>query len=369
MFHIRDKVVIKSNNKFRSKYNNRTGCVISHSSMGWWGILLDDDEDQCEIKFKSGDLIVSASESSESLKIASIEKPLSTALDAMDAPKRGVITCVEPLWKKVNSIIQKFDEQKLHRLRKILGELKQYSKENEIRELYVDDKGFTGLHWGCYYGHQNCVSAILESSKENNKTTIQVDQKTMDNGETALMLICKGLNDFDPSQNIINLLLQHGAKVDALDDDGNTCLHHAVINASKQNNFNIPVIRILKEHKCNLNVQNERKQKASDLVKSVDNDNKAQVIKLLEILDVQNPEGMLENISKNRKRTRSIPLDNKDMNGLRHKNLKIIIREDICKTNGIYKYNLLPTELRLNDVGKKDQLWSYGKEVLSSSSS
>lgn len=263
-------------------------------------------------------------------------------------------------WNQLFSIVKTFTPEKKDRLINYLNDIR--SGVDGIN-LVFDNSGMTILHWGCCYAHESAIEEILKSTAANQN---QIDIKTKDKGETALMIISKGLNDFIPSQNIISKLLEYDSNTNCTDDDGNTCLHHAVNNASKPNNFNLGIVSILKDHNCDINIVNDNNQKAVDLLKNVTNENRTQVLRLLYLLEVRNAEEVFEKmidsttkkISREKNKQSYETVDAKDQ-------LKIIVRGDIVNRKNLKtdKYTLLPATLTcVTDNLMRNDIWSYSNE-------
>lgn len=96
------------------------------------------------------------------------------------------------------------------------GEITPEEVNAELDEVdEIDEKGFTALHWACYYGQLASASVLINCGAEVNKEAPE--------GVTPLLLAAAGGHN-----EIVRLLLQRGAKVNHTDIVGNTALMYAV---------------------------------------------------------------------------------------------------------------------------------------------
>ncbi|KAF7658025.1 hypothetical protein LDENG_00019070 [Lucifuga dentata] len=108
-----------------------------------------------------------------------------------------------------------------------------------------DHKGYTPLHWACYYGHEGCVEVLLEQKGcrciDGNSFTPLHCAVVNDHEACASLLLeamgsdiagCKDAKDrtslhaaaFSGHVECVQLLLSHDAPVDAVDKSGRTAL-------------------------------------------------------------------------------------------------------------------------------------------------
>ncbi len=119
-----------------------------------------------------------------------------------------------------------------------------------------DEDGLTPLHCAAYHGYRRAVALLLERGADVNARIVLVSaadgvlwerdlESRMEPGVTPLHEAVAG---WDP--NVADLLLAHGAKVNAVDDSGNTPLHYAVARTGVQ------VVRLLIAAGADVNARN-----------------------------------------------------------------------------------------------------------------
>lgn len=90
--------------------------------------------------------------------------------------------------------------------------------------------GWTPLMYAAYVGHDNIVNLLLDCH-------VDVNARTTKNGATALMLAAScGI------ESVVYFLLQNGAKIDAQDERGWTCLFYATYQGHQK------VVKLLLEN-------------------------------------------------------------------------------------------------------------------------
>ena len=123
---------------------------------------------------------------------------------------------------------------------------------------YKDVNGFTPLTLACYYGNQEVVN-VLVSKVEN------ID--AVCNYGTALMAAT-----FKGYKSIVELLITHGANVNATDLNSVTALHYAV----RFTNFEM--VRLLIAHGADVNLKDSKGLSPLDYAKQFNND---EILKIL----------------------------------------------------------------------------------------
>lgn len=96
------------------------------------------------------------------------------------------------------------------------GEITREEVQAELAEVdEADCKGFTALHWACYYGQLASATVLVNCGAQINREAPE--------GVTPLLLAAAGGHN-----EIVRLLLQRGARVNHVDIVGNTALMYAV---------------------------------------------------------------------------------------------------------------------------------------------
>ncbi len=87
-----------------------------------------------------------------------------------------------------------------------------------------DNEGNTPLHLTVYHRQPQKMQILLDGVSD---PTLHTNTRKQ-NGRTPLHELAN--NGYDVYSELLQQLLDHGAEIDAQDEDGNTALHHAVIN-------------------------------------------------------------------------------------------------------------------------------------------
>ena len=117
---------------------------------------------------------------------------------------------------------------------------------------YKDVNGFTPLTLACYYGNIEVVNVLASKVKD-------IDAQC--NYGTALMAA-----SFKGYTSIVELLIKHGANINATDLNGVTALHYAV----RFTNFEM--VKLLVEHKADVHVKDSKGLSPLDYAKQFNND-------------------------------------------------------------------------------------------------
>lgn len=175
--------------------------------------------------------------------------------------------------------IKKYVEQMQHSLeagdiqtlkdnmRQLRIALKQDPKVDNLNWRGVDNKtGATALEFACLYGDTGLVEALLQTKKNLNNVTVNVDvNMTNPEGDTPLHLVCKaeGIALTDRI-NITNLLLNKGANKDAQDRLGVTPVYSAIHSKTAE----LPFAAFLIEKGSDLSIKNTKGKSLLDVKKN-----------------------------------------------------------------------------------------------------
>ena len=125
----------------------------------------------------------------------------------------------------------------------LIGLVTKMLKNKKIVKNLIDKQDINGLNaimWSCYLGYFEMAKLLIQYKCNPNLKTLH--------NTCALMFASENPNDLS---NIVELLLNNNANINATDNDGDTPLHFACTNN------NISVVKILLKYNPNITKNNK----------------------------------------------------------------------------------------------------------------
>jgi ankyrin repeat protein len=151
-----------------------------------------------------------------------------------------------PIWVSIKPKGEQDEEHLMHGVKSGIPEIAKLLVKHGAIVNNQDQKGFTALMVAVQFNNKNMVRTLLELGADPNRLNIYE--------ETALIMATGLLKDI----NIIELLIQYGAKINIQNKEGNTPLIFAV------NNENEPMIELLLKHGADPKIKNKDNLSAGD---------------------------------------------------------------------------------------------------------
>ncbi|SDZ09675.1 Ankyrin repeat [Evansella caseinilytica] len=161
----------------------------------------------------------------------------------------------------INEVFQAAQENAAAKLKQLLMPTPALAnKEN--------DDGLTPLGYAAHFGSKDALQVLLDYGADIN--AVSHSKISFIPSNTALHAALAGTR----SQEVIQLLLHHGAKTDIVDSNGHTCLHTAAFHDD-----NTEIIRLLLEHGAPLTAKDKDGKTALELASEKGNNNAAAVLR------------------------------------------------------------------------------------------